>query len=83
MWDDSDEDSWSDEEDPPESDEESIAISCPECGGDVYEDADLCPHCGFFLEESPAHPLLGKPLWFVILGLLGLLATLVALSGLF
>jgi hypothetical protein len=80
MWDDSQE---PDEDDWPESDEDSIAVSCPECGGEVYEDADLCPHCGNFLEQTLEHPMSNKPLWFVVLGLLGLLATLLALSGLF
>jgi hypothetical protein len=81
MWDDSEDDSWSDEEDWPESDEESISISCPECGGEVHEEADACPHCGYFLEETRDHPMLGKPWWFVVLGILGILATIFALFG--
>ncbi len=83
MWDDSEHDSWSEEDDWPEP-EESPTISCPKCGGEVYEEADLCPHCGDFLEpdDSSASPMAGKPLWFVILGLLGIAATLAALSGL-
>ncbi len=78
MWDDEE----SDEEDWSLADEESPTIFCPECGGEVYEESDHCPACGYFLESAPAHPLMGKPGWFVILGLLGVLATLIALSGL-
>jgi hypothetical protein len=81
MWDETDDDG-SDEEDWSLADEDSPTVLCPECGGEVYEESDHCPECGHFLESLPAHPLLGKPGWFVILGLLGILATLIALSGL-
>jgi hypothetical protein len=83
MWDDSEMDPWTDDEDWSESQEESVSMFCPECGGEVYEDADLCPHCGYFLEALPTHPMLGKPAWFVIVGFLGVVATILALSGLF
>jgi hypothetical protein len=80
MWDETDEDG-TDEEEWPESDEDSPTVPCPECGGDVYEEADHCPSCGHFLLAASASPLLGKPAWFVLLGLLGIVATLIVLSS--
>lgn len=79
MWDETDED-WSGEEEWPESDDATPTVPCPECGDDVYEESDHCPACGHLLSADSTHPFLGKPAWFVILGLLGLAATLVALA---
>ncbi len=64
-----------------DADWESNTVRCPECGYPVYEEAEMCPRCGYFLEDA-AHPLTGKPSWFLILGLLGIVATILALSGL-
>lgn len=72
---------WPDENEWPESEDDSPTVPCPECGGEVYEESDHCPACGHFLESSSTHPLLGKPAWFVILGLLGLAATVAALAA--
>ncbi len=85
MSDDFESDGWFDEEDAGDfdADWESQTISCPECGFPVYDDAEMCPRCGHFIEEADLHPLAGKPPWFLILGLLGVLATIIALSGLF
>jgi hypothetical protein len=81
MRNDSVEDSWSDEEDWSETEGETNSIPCPECGGEVYEEADACPHCGYFLEDAAVDPMLGKPWWFVVLGILGIIATVFALFG--
>ncbi len=83
MWDDSEYDSWEDEDDWPESAEESPTVTCPECGGEVYEEADCCPYCGFYLDAASTHAFIGRPAWFVALGVIGILATILALSGLF
>ncbi len=68
-------DSWSDDVD-------SSTISCPECSAEIYDDVELCPHCGFYLEDAPSRPLNEMPRWFLVLGLLGVLAVILALSGL-
>jgi hypothetical protein len=78
MWDETD-DEWSDEDD--WSDEDSPTTPCPECGADVYEESDHCPACGHFLLSDSSHPLMEKPAWFVILGLVGIIATLIALAA--
>jgi endogenous inhibitor of DNA gyrase (YacG/DUF329 family) len=38
--------SWQDDTD---------TVPCPQCGRDVYEDAERCPSCGLYLtrEEGP------------------------------
>ncbi len=75
-----DEDEWSDGawED---EDGESLTVTCPECGADVYEDAEQCPVCGAWIVPSNS-PMAGRPTWFVLLGLLGIVAVVIALSGL-
>lgn len=84
MWDEPDEADWSDEESWLDEDEDAATVICPECGGEMHEDAEICPRCGYFLEDAwHNHPLAGKPGWFVILGILGVLATLAALLTLF
>ena len=48
-------------------DEESTdTVVCPECGADVYEDADQCPVCGMFIDPGYPRlvgqaPLVGRP----------------------
>lgn len=76
--------SWDDEcdEDWTDSDDESTPlVNCPNCRGEVYYEADSCPHCGEFL-IGDSNPLVGRPKWFVVLGLLGIVAVLLVLSGL-
>lgn len=79
---------WDGEDDWPEEEEswadESFTVACPECGYEMHEEAEMCPSCGCFPDEALRdHPLMGKPGWFVILGILGVLATLTALLRLF
>jgi len=84
MWDEPDEEDWSADENGFDEDAEDSTVTCPECGGEMHHDAEMCRHCGYFLEDaSHNHPLVGKPGWFVILGILGVLATLAALLRLF
>lgn len=75
---DDDEGGWQDE------DGESLTITCPECGADVYEDAEQCPACGHWIthSETPtANAMQGKPTWYVLLGILGIVAVILVLSG--
>jgi zinc-ribbon domain len=54
-----------DEEDWGEDPDEDVTMPCPHCREPVYDDAELCPHCGQYLsrEDAPSR----KP-WWVILG---------------
>jgi hypothetical protein len=71
-------DDWADDLDDPapdESDQDSETLPCPHCGAEVYEDAPRCPDCGAYISRS-TNPWHGKPLWWVVLGLAGILAVL-------
>ena len=39
---------WSDDD----SDASDNRIACPECGGEVYDDADQCSHCGHWILDE-------------------------------
>ncbi len=60
-----------------DSDETEVVV-CPMCGTAVYEDAEQCPACGEWITTS-THPFAGRALWFVVLGVLGIVATIVVL----
>ncbi|MCM1233354.1 MAG: zinc ribbon domain-containing protein [Ruminococcus flavefaciens] len=32
-------------------------INCPECGNEVSDQADSCPHCGMTLKEAQKQPI--------------------------
>lgn len=49
-WDDDDYDDYG--EDDFGDDDEVDTIPCPECGADVYEEADSCPVCGCYLHHG-------------------------------
>lgn len=63
---------------PEDADDETQVVTCPACGAEVYEDAEQCPVCGEWITSS-THPFAGRGLWFIGLGLLGILATIAAL----
>lgn len=72
-------DDW-DEEDWPDDDGVNDVVPCPNCGEDIYEDAQQCPSCGNYF-VAPTSAWSGKsPIW-IILGLAGIIAVIVALSG--
>ncbi|HID78343.1 MAG TPA: zinc-ribbon domain-containing protein [Planctomycetaceae bacterium] len=54
---------------------------CPACGTEVYEDSVQCPVCGTYI-TSQTNPWMGRPAWWILLGLLGLVATIAVLAGL-
>lgn len=54
--------------------------ACPSCGVDVYEDAEQCPACGDYVEFSNS-ALSGWPWWFVALGLVGIVAVILAMRS--
>ena len=69
----------------PESDEEededaSETQVCPSCGAAIYEDAEQCPACGDYVVFSDS-AISGWPWWFVALGLVGVVAVVLAVSG--
>ena len=61
-------------------DESSETLPCPNCGAEIYEDTERCPHCGEYV--TPTGSLwAGRPAWWIILGILGTLATIIVLGG--
>lgn len=62
-------------------DDDIETVPCPDCGGEVYEDAVHCPHCGEFIDWRAARSIFdGRPNWWVGLGVLGLVATILTLA---
>ncbi len=54
-------------------------ITCPNCGCEVYEEALQCPACGEYVSHA-THPFSGRPWWWIILGLIGIGATIYVLA---
>lgn len=74
-------DEWFDEEYSDDFDDDPTeTVSCPQCGSEVYEDAVQCPACGAYITFH-ATVWSGRPLWWIILGLLGLVAAILTLGG--
>ena len=79
-----DDDDWDDEyadEAYDDVDDESYTVECPECGSDVYEDAEQCPACGqYVVHASSNYVWKDRPTWWIVLGLFGILAVIFAFS---
>ena len=60
-------------------DEFSETLPCPQCGTEIYEDAVRCPMCGTYVTFE-RRPWSGRPPWWMILGLLAALVTILALA---
>ena len=59
-------------------DDEPELLACPECGGEVYEDAEQCPHCGQYIKPGGSTSVLsGRPFWFIALAIAGIIAVIV------
>ncbi|MCA9026639.1 MAG: zinc-ribbon domain-containing protein [Planctomycetaceae bacterium] len=75
-------DDWDDEEEWPDdscNEDEVDLRPCPSCGAEIYEDAEQCPYCGEYVVWSNS-AFSGKPLWWIILGLIGMVAVITALT---
>ena len=80
-WFDESDDAWSQEEFSGADDRGDETIPCAECGAEIYEDSVQCPHCGVYVSDQSTNPWLDRPAWWILLGLLGLVATILALAG--
>lgn len=60
-------------------DGEPELVDCPACGAAIYEEAEQCPACGEYIVHGTS-PWAGKPGWWVALGMLGIIAMIVALT---
>jgi ribosomal protein L37E len=69
-----------DENEYPDIDEDDeTTISCPECGADVFDDAEQCPACGWYIVQN-TRVWSGKSAWWIALGILGIVAVILALA---
>ncbi|MHC4178563.1 MAG: zinc-ribbon domain-containing protein [Planctomycetota bacterium] len=59
-------------------DDLSDTVPCSQCGAEIYEDAVRCPACGAYLAHD-TRPWSRRPSWWIVLGLLGTLAAMLAL----
>ncbi|MBI1249654.1 hypothetical protein GC197_17655 [bacterium] len=73
---DNDED-WSDEPD----DDQDDTINCPNCGAEIFDDTDVCPICMHAIIHDRS-PWSGKSVGWIVLGVLGIIATIVMLLSL-
>jgi hypothetical protein len=82
-WTQESDDDFNEDEFPDEDvdDDPTETVPCPSCGADVYEDAEQCPYCGTYI-TSQTSPWAGRSVWWIVLAVLGLLATILVLSGL-
>ena len=66
--------------DPPDDESDELdTLPCPACGEPVYEELSQCPHCGEYV-TADTRALAGMPIAWVLLGVVGILATLWALA---
>ena len=70
-------DEW-DDEDWPDDDDTVETIPCPNCRADVYEEAERCPACGEYIVRDTS-VLSGKPAWYVVGAVLGIIAVIIVL----
>ncbi len=63
-------------------DDSSLTVGCPDCGAEIYEDAVQCPVCGTYVTHGAGRAWSGRPTWWIVVGLLGVLATILTLAGL-
>lgn len=67
-WGDEDE-GWTPDEDDeewvPDEDDEHDMSECPHCHEAVFDQAERCPHCGWYISEEDAPPS-RRPGWIVL-----------------
>ena len=64
-----DDDDWDDSSDEP-------TVSCPSCGGEIFEDSPRCPHCETYLSDDD-HRRRRQPLWVSITAVICLAVVIV------
>ncbi len=59
------------------SDSPNDTIVCQNCGASIYEDSVRCPRCGWYV-TSDTSAWSGRSIWWILLGLAGIVAMVVA-----
>lgn len=54
---------------------------CPNCGEEIYEDAEQCPYCGEYVVSGsrPSNLWGKKSLIWIVIGILGVISTVIVL----
>ncbi len=74
-----DEDDLDDEDDFDANDDaDAVSLPCPHCHKSVHEDVEWCPYCGMGITRDTS-VLSGKPHWYVVLAIVGMIATALTL----
>ena len=53
-------------------------IRCNNCRASIYEDSVRCPHCGWYVTDETS-VWSGRSGWWILVGLVGIVAAIVAL----
>ncbi|MBJ44918.1 MAG: zinc ribbon domain-containing protein [Planctomycetaceae bacterium] len=64
--------------DPDETEDDFDVVPCPHCGQDVFEDSVQCPYCSQYI-TSTTNPWSGRPTWWIVLGIAGVVLTVLAI----
>ena len=59
--------------------DDSATLPCPCCGTEIDEEAVRCLHCGHYVTHSQS-VWSGRSVWWIVLGVLGILAVILTLS---
>jgi hypothetical protein len=81
-WEDDDDDYEGDYDEDFNEDEPSAWYECPACGAEVYDDANVCPACDEYITPKLVTRSDLRPMWYIFLGMAGILAVVLVLSGL-
>ena len=74
-----DSEEW-DDDDGPDDESESTTTECIKCGCEIYDDASRCPLCGEYqVGDRSLTVWEGRPLWWKVGGLLGIIAVLLGI----
>lgn len=83
-WDDdvspSEMDDDADEEGEADEDFNESTLPCPKCGRPIYEDAERCPRCGYYVTALEGYPA-RKPWWIILGALLAIYAVYRWITG--
>ncbi|MDG2381706.1 MAG: zinc ribbon domain-containing protein [Pirellulaceae bacterium] len=62
-----------------DDDTEAETVPCSHCGEPIYEEAVECPYCGNYVQASTS-VWSGRPIWWLIIGGIGVAAVIYTLS---
>lgn len=62
-------------------DDSTETVLCGNCGAEIYEEAVQCPECGTYVTADNS-VWSGRPTWWIVLALLGVVAVILVFGGL-